>query len=906
MHSPPIHIFVGPSIEAASVRRAAAGAILLPPVRRGDLALLPDDAVVGMIDGVFGQQLAVSPTEILHALARGIRIMGSSSMGALRAAELHDFGMVGVGRVFQMYSTGVIDGDDEVALVFDEATMRALSVPLVNVRHAVERLTRPGTIDHAIGQRILDAACRIPYDERDYTLVLREAGLADNADVGKLRELLESHDLKRNDAIVLLDTIHAFAQSERVAPRRQPTTLASPDTERKKTDRSRAHERPDAPVYLWDFGQAVELDELLDFLRLTGRFCSVARRALARFSIAGGHLDLGLLPECSDADKANALNQRFAELRADWGMHTEQEGHQTLRRLGVGLAELELTLEEDRVVAQLVAQLARTMPDAFAHAIRGELFSNDLQLKREVARCISLRTLCARARTAGLEVTPQHLADARTLTCEMVDVSPYRAAVQAVQDHGVSAATIDTMVRDIALVRMFARQHRARRKPRTWQPSDAQGPGKIRLRSREKVPGSRRNTTTLAFAESNARRIGEAIGVTRVGSITRLSPIGIPAAQAFRPGTGWSSTIGGGKSTSEQGAVVGALMEEIEKFAQDEFRCDERRTVTATYDEIRQRGPAVDPTELPLPNDGPYHPQQSIRWFQCHDLLSDELVWAPTAVFSRAREPLDIRYSEMRGDIFFSSNGLASAFSLEQAVHHALCEVVERHATMLAQLRLLNPGTDRVAPLYFIDPATLPPPVAELFTRVHDAGYRTRVMDISACGIAVLWVMLFEPTPSGATRFGYDVRRHDGFCAHVDPVAATQGAFLEAAQTVVVNVAGAREDLVIKARSLGRHERSATRRSAVQRALLSVNAPLRSIAAVTGAANTDALDDIRRCLDQLHGHGVRRVLCVDYSTETIAPAHVVRVVIPGLESDNPLHTGVRAHLAQLDGLIPAE
>ncbi len=905
----PIYLFVGPSIPAAVVRERVPAAIVCPPVRRGDLESLPDEAVVGMIDGVFGQDLAVSPTEILQSISRGVRIMGASSMGALRAAELVDFGMVGVGRVFEMYRNGVIEGDDEVALVFDPQSMEALSVPLVNVRYAVDRLGRPGTIDTVVGQRIVEAARRISYDERDYQLVLREAGLADDEQADKLRELLESYDLKRNDALVVLDGIEAFASRPRVAPRREPASVSAGELETGPLPTCNTNERADAPVGLWELGESVGFDELLRFTKFTGRFFDIASRALARFAIGGGKLDLDEVPPLSPADRAAVLNQRFAQLRADWGMHTADEAHETLRRLGLGLAELELTLEEDRVVAERIASLARSMPDAFAHALRGEMFANDLQLKREVARCISLRTLTSWARRAGVQPSTDARAQARALLCEMLDVAPYRAAVEALVNLGVAREDVETAVDDLARVREWSARRLAsppQPSPESWRwrPPHRPGPGRLVLGSRPKVDGSRRNTASLAFAEDQARRIGRAIGVTRVGSITRLSPLGVPAAQAFRPGTGWSSTIGGGKSTSERGAVVGALMEEVEKYAQEQFDVDEAETVTATHAEIQRRGPAVDPRELPLPNDGPYHPELAIRWFRCHDLLGDERVWVPTAMFCRRREPLDIRCGQMRGDIFFSSNGLASAFCVEQAVHHALCEIVERHATRLAQLRLLDPGHQHPELGALIDPASLPADAAALVARATEAGYRTRLLDVSACGIPVVWAMVFESFPSDGTRFGYDVRRHDGFCAHPDPVAATVGAFLEAAQTVVVNVAGAREDLVLKARSLGRHERPAMRRSAAQRALLAVNAIQRPIASVRGAAHTDVLDDLRHGMQGLQAHGVRRVLCVDYSTDTIAPARVVRVVIPGLESDNPFHTGVHAHLAHLDGLVP--
>ena len=49
-------------------------------------------------------------------MEEGIQVLGASSMGALRAAELHGFGMIGYGTIFEWYRDGLIDGDDEVAL----------------------------------------------------------------------------------------------------------------------------------------------------------------------------------------------------------------------------------------------------------------------------------------------------------------------------------------------------------------------------------------------------------------------------------------------------------------------------------------------------------------------------------------------------------------------------------------------------------------------------------------------------------------------------------------------------------------------------------------------------------------------------------------------------------------------
>ena len=87
--------------------------------------------MVGIIDGVFAQTLAISPGEIREAAVNGIDVYGASSMGALRAAEVSS--VVGIERVFEMYRTGLIDRDDEVAVLMNPDTQEALTEPLVNI-----------------------------------------------------------------------------------------------------------------------------------------------------------------------------------------------------------------------------------------------------------------------------------------------------------------------------------------------------------------------------------------------------------------------------------------------------------------------------------------------------------------------------------------------------------------------------------------------------------------------------------------------------------------------------------------------------------------------------------------------------------------------------------------------------
>src|SRR4051812_34796576 len=105
-------VFLGPSLPLEHAKRTLPGADYRPPIKRGDLDAIPGGTIVGMIDGVFGQTLAISPEEIREAVDRGVTIYGSSSMGALRAAEVR--GVLGVGRIFEMYRSGAIERDDGV------------------------------------------------------------------------------------------------------------------------------------------------------------------------------------------------------------------------------------------------------------------------------------------------------------------------------------------------------------------------------------------------------------------------------------------------------------------------------------------------------------------------------------------------------------------------------------------------------------------------------------------------------------------------------------------------------------------------------------------------------------------------------------------------------------------------
>jgi ribosomal protein S12 methylthiotransferase accessory factor len=151
--------------------------------------------------------------------------------------------------------------------------------------------------------------------------------------------------------------------------------------------------------------------------------------------------------------------------------------------------------------------------------------------------------------------------------------------------------------------------------------------------------------------------------------------------------------------------------------------------------------------------------------------------------------------------------------------------------------------------------------------------------------------------------FHDDLQRASGWAAHPDPETAINMSILEASQTIMTHVAGAREDLVLQARSLGRHERTDSRsRSAFAREL-DDDAPKRNFADIEGLSSDDAAEDVRWIIKQIAAVGYRHAIVADYSTPEIKPVRVVRAIVPGLETINPFHTGVRGRMAVLSDMI---
>ncbi len=260
-------VFIGPTISAAEVA-AVLDAQCLPPAAQGDvyLATLKNPPAIGIIDGYFSGQAAVWHKEILWAISQGIPVFGASSMGALRAAELDAFGMVGVGEIYDSFAAGALEDDDEVAVVHapPELGFAPLSEPMVNIRATLKLATEQGVLTEGERVELEDLAKSLNYAERKWERI------ADAASLSAKRWLTEnSIDQKKSDALEMLTAVQASlgAAAERLTPEFS-------------FERTSVWERA---VRSWTMGEEPgDSQPILEEALVTGEAAELGRKALLR------------------------------------------------------------------------------------------------------------------------------------------------------------------------------------------------------------------------------------------------------------------------------------------------------------------------------------------------------------------------------------------------------------------------------------------------------------------------------------------------------------------------------------------------------------------------------------------------------------------------------------------------
>jgi hypothetical protein len=200
-------------------------ATVLPPARQGDIYRAARDyrpRAIALIDGRFATVPAVWHREILWAMAEArVRIYGAASMGALRAAELDAYGMMGVGKVYESYRIGryapftdPFEDDDEVAVRHGppETGCIPVSYAMVDVRETLAAAEVAGLIGPGVRDQLAMTLKRLHFPNRSLDRLAQAAAALPASEGAALAAWLHAgHAVsqKRCDAEALLRQLAA-------------------------------------------------------------------------------------------------------------------------------------------------------------------------------------------------------------------------------------------------------------------------------------------------------------------------------------------------------------------------------------------------------------------------------------------------------------------------------------------------------------------------------------------------------------------------------------------------------------------------------------------------------------------------------------------------------------------------
>ena len=392
----------------------------------------------------------------------------------------------------------------------------------------------------------------------------------------------------------------------------------------------------------------------------------------------------------------------------------------------------------------------------------------------------------------------------------------------------------------------------------------------------------------MAVTLARAKKCVSEYGLTRLADITGLDYVGIPVYAAVVPKSDDAISVYNGKGVSALDASTGALMETLERQI---ALCTELPTESASVRELESRHVAfVGPGSLNQKHRKTYRENESYLWTNAYDLVANEQVKVPAAVagfgprYLRSGSPC----------VENSSNGLASGNCFEEAVCHGLCELIERDAFTLADLRsqwiprarreaVFGPvvgasGKDDVNACQIVDLERAGQPIEELLERFEHAGLRPIVRDITSdLGICSIVASAYDDSVQGFPQ------AHCGLGAHPNARIAVARALTELAQSRATDIQGAREDIVVAGTPAPSSERHMQRVQKIEprRWLLQDVGPTRRFSDLPSVQNDDISEDINLILASLKEAGLTRVLVVQFDAP--GPFSVVRTIVPGLE-----------------------
>ncbi|HZZ85105.1 MAG TPA: YcaO-like family protein [Anaeromyxobacteraceae bacterium] len=347
-----------------------------------------------------------------------------------------------------------------------------------------------------------------------------------------------------------------------------------------------------------------------------------------------------------------------------------------------------------------------------------------------------------------------------------------------------------------------------------------------------------RSARELAEDGVDWRGLARAVGVSRVARVTGLDRSGVEVACAVRPG-GHVLQVSNGKGDTFEEAARGAVLEAAELWASER----------------------VEPGELVFAPDGA---GLRVGWRRAVRLTGSPAGAEVLVPASAVHCPPPGSFSPGPATARWTSNGMGAHPSRDAALLHALCEAVERDQLAGALPDGFTPAALRARR---IDPRTLPaaaPRTARRAALLESRGFAVHLFALSAgLPLPVAGALLLD-------RQGGPVALTAGYGCALGRDAALLSALLEAAQSRLTDIHGAREDVAHRGDGDAR---------AVERACAR-GRPGASAADLPELSAAGAAEGVRRAAALLAATG-HPPAAVELAPPSLG-VHVVKVIAPGL------------------------
>lgn len=275
------------------------------------------------------------------------------------------------------------------------------------------------------------------------------------------------------------------------------------------------------------------------------------------------------------------------------------------------------------------------------------------------------------------------------------------------------------------------------------------------------------------------------LGISRLGELTGLDHLGIPVALAVRPNS-HSLSVSLGKGPDVDSAMISAAMEAAETAIAERLP---ESIVWTSIDALKRSGQAaVDLAAIARCHPHRFTSSDTIAWKKAQNLVTKEATFVPWSLVGLDHRDSPVGYHDA---FYVASDGLASGNTYDEAVFHAMCELIERDA--LAKMQFVSKEKLRKSEFQPTGQEDLHLPA--LLQLIEVAGLRLRMFHMRSDTGLPAFLALLEPKHSGHAAPGLTGSKCGGCGCHPDAGRAIVKAITEAAQARLALVAGARDDI---------------------------------------------------------------------------------------------------------------